>query len=65
MPNRNFKKKIMSICRGAAYAEIFRKNYDFLDFLGNFTAIYTKNFRNILFSHFWYMPNNQNVHFKL
>ena len=66
MPNRDFKKKkFMSICRKAAYAEIFRKNDDFLDFLGDFTSIYSINFSKYIFCHFWYMPNDQNVHFKL
>ena len=45
--------------------KFFEKNDNFLDFLVNFTAIYSKNFRNILFSYFWYMPNDQNVYFKL
>ena len=65
MPNQDFTKKFMSICRETAYAEIFRKNDDFLEFLGDFNSIYSKNFRNIFFCHFWYMPNGQNVQFKL
>ena len=49
MPNRDFKKKFMSICRVAAYAEIFRKNDDFLDFFGDFASIFSKNFQIIFF----------------
>ena len=65
MPIRDFMKKIMSICREAAYAEIFRKKDDFLDFLGDFTSIYSKNLEIYFFLKFGICQSDQNVYFKL
>ena len=63
--SRFHKKKFMSICREAAYAEIFRKNDDFWTFWVILPQFIAKIFEIYFFVILWYMPNEQNVHFKL